>query len=338
MIKVAVDAMGGDNAPQAPVKGALLALEELRDIDVHISLIGQQGVVEGFFAGSEGSISSRLDIVHASEVITNDDHPTKAIKEKQDSSLVKGMQMLKDGQVDAMISAGNTGALMAGGLMKVGRLKGIKRPALASVFPTFTGKGVVILDIGATMDPKPENLRDYAVMGSIYAEKVLQRDNPRVGLINVGVEKTKGNQLAKHAYDMLDKANINFTGNVEARELLDGVVDVAVCEGFMGNVILKFLEGMGKGIFSSMKEEFTASFKGKLGAYLLRPSLLPLKKRFDYGEYGGAPFLGIDGVLVKSHGSSDARAIKNAITKQVYYLVNEDVLDSFVDRINHHGN
>ncbi|WP_041367556.1 phosphate acyltransferase PlsX [Natranaerobius thermophilus] len=332
-MRVALDAMGGDHAPKAPVKGALLAVQELQEIS--ISLVGQKELIEQELSRikSEDFDDDNIHIVDAREIISGEDNPTQAIREKKDSSLVKAMNLLKDNQVEAVVSAGNTGAFMAGGLLKLGRLANIKRPALAPVFPAFDGNGTVVLDVGATMDPKPEHLKDFAIMGSVYAEKVLGRERPRVGLINVGEEAGKGNQLTKESYSLLETAPINFCGNVEARELLSGDFDVVVCEGFMGNVLLKFMEGIGKGLFGTMKDEFTADFKSKLGAWMLKPRMKSLKSRFDYNEYGGAPFLGVNGILVKSHGSSNETAIKNAIVRQVYHFVNNEVLTAFSQEI-----
>ncbi|OWZ84188.1 phosphate acyltransferase PlsX [Natranaerobius trueperi] len=331
-VRIAVDVMGGDNAPNAPLDGAIQAMQENDDIE--IVLFGEKHLIDNHLDKKNiVNIKDRIHIDNTTEVITNDDNPTKAIKEKNDSSLIKAMVAVKNGEVDAMVSSGNTGAFMAGGLLKVGRLAKIKRPALAPVFPTFDGKGTIVLDVGATMDPKPENLKDFAIMGSLYVEKVLKRDLPKVGLINVGEEASKGNQLVKESYELLQTTGINFQGNIEARELLSGKVDVAVCEGFLGNVLLKFMEGFGKDMFNTMKNEFTSSLTGQLGAMLLKPNLKNLKNRFDYSEYGGAPFLGINGILVKSHGSSDDLAIKNAINKQSYHLAKENILTAFSEEI-----
>ncbi len=331
MVKVAVDAMGGDFAPQEPVLGSVAAIKEQSDIE--LTLVGKQDEIEKVLPEDYKSYESRIDIVNADEVISANDNPTKAIKSKPESSMVKAMSLIKDNKVEAMVSAGNTGAFMAGGMLKVGRLGSIKRPALAPVFPTFDGKGTLVLDVGATMDAKPEHLRDFAIMGSVYASRVMGRKSPKVALINVGEEPGKGNQLVKDTYELLDKTELNFVGNVEARDMLSGEFDVVVCDGFMGNILLKFMEGMGKGMFSTMKEEFTSDITGKLGGYLLKPKFKSLKERFDYNSYSGAPFLGVDGILIKSHGSSNREAIKNAITKQVYHFVKKQVLTAFSDEI-----
>ncbi len=333
MLKIAVDVMGGDHAPSAPVEGVIHALEEVNDLEVF--LVGQKELIEKELAGYEKKRikTDRITIIDAREMIGPDENPTYAVKKKQDASMVKCMDFVKHKEVDAMISAGNTGAFMAGGLIKVGRLPGIKRPALAPIFPTFDGRGTVVLDVGATMDPKPEHLRDFGIMGSLYAEKVLGRKSPRIALINVGEEPGKGNTLAKETYQMLEQAPINFIGNIEARDLLSGGIDVAVCDGFLGNVLLKFMEGMGKNMFHAMKEEFTADTRGKIGAIFLKPGLKKISNRFDYNEYGGAPFLGIDGVLIKSHGSSGSTAFKNAVIKQGYQFIKHEVLTSFAQEI-----
>jgi glycerol-3-phosphate acyltransferase PlsX len=233
--------------------------------------------------------------------------------------------MIKDGTVEALVTAGNTGAFMAAGMFVAGRIDGIERPALAPLFPTENGRGVVVLDVGANMDAKPHHLLQYGVMGSLYAERVLGRENPKVALLNVGAEPGKGNQATKEAYSLLAAADINFVGNLEARDLIRGTVDVVVCDGFTGNVVLKFMEGMSLSLFSMMRKSFTRDSRSKVGALLLKPALRDFRDSLDYSEYGGAPLLGLKGILVKCHGSSNARAIKNGIY-QAQKFVEQDVV------------
>ena len=231
--------------------------------------------------------------------------------------------MVKDNEANAVISAGNTGALMTAGLLIAGRIKGIERPALAPVLPTTGKNGVLVLDVGANIDPKPENLAQYAIMGKIYAEQILGIPNPRIGLLNIGVEENKGNELTKSTYPLLKELPINFVGNVEAREVPSGVCDVLICDGFTGNMVLKLTEGLGKSIFTMLKDVFTKNLTTKFAAILLKPGLKEFKKRMDYTEVGGAPLLGVNGAFIKAHGSSDAKAIKNAIRQARLFLMNQ---------------
>ncbi|WP_046215324.1 phosphate acyltransferase PlsX [Paenibacillus wulumuqiensis] len=306
-MRIAIDAMGGDHAPDSNVLGGLQAAKEWKDTE--IILVGDEQRMRSLLS----EIPSNLRIVHASEVIEPDDEPVKSVRRKKDSSMVVAGRMVKDNEADAMISAGNTGALMTTGLLVVGRMAGIERPALAPMIPTIDGRGVLALDLGANMDAKPEHLAQYALMGSIYREKVQGVANPRIGLLNVGTEAQKGNELTKEAFPLLEALPINFVGNVEARDILNGVCDVLVCDGFAGNILLKSMEGTASAIFSLLKDSFTRSLKNKLAAAVLMPELRGLKDTLDYKEHGGAPLLGLNGLVVKSHGSSDAGAIKNAV-------------------------
>lgn len=247
--------------------------------------------------------------------------------------MVVAGRLVKEKAADAMISAGNTGALMATGLLIAGRLEGIKRPGLAPMIPTMDGTGVLALDLGANMDATPENLLQYAIMGSIYRNKVHGISQPRVGLLNVGTEAMKGNELVKAAYPLLEQAPIHFIGNVEARDVLNGVCDVLVCDGFAGNILLKSLEGAAQAIFSALKVEFTRTLWSKLAAAVLKPGLVQFKKKLDYTEHGGALLLGVNGVCIKSHGSSDANAVKNAVRQARAALVN-NVVGTIVSEIN----
>ncbi len=256
-----------------------------------------------------------------------------AIRSKKDSSMVRGFELLRQDPKGVVVSAGNTGALMAGGLLKVGRIKGIDRPALAPMIPNL-GRGTLLIDAGANADCKPQNLVQFAIMGSIYTEKVLGFENPRVGLVNIGQEETKGNELTKEAYNLLkNEKSIKFVGNVEPRDIPQGVVDVLVCDGFVGNVILKLTEGVALGLFQMIKEELTKNALAMFGALLLKPGLKKLKDRMDYAEHGGAPLLGVKGGIIKAHGSSDARAIKNAV-RQAMLFARNNVLETIMDSVN----
>ncbi|MFD3258290.1 phosphate acyltransferase PlsX [Paenibacillus lentus] len=308
-MRIAIDAMGGDHAPKSTVEGALAAAKEWKDIE--IILVGDQEQLEPLLKGSE--VPANLRIHHAGEVIEADDEPVRAVRRKKDASMVVAGRLVREGEAEAMISAGNTGALMTTGLLVVGRMNGIERPALAPMIPTVDERGVLALDLGANMDAKPEHLAQYALMGSIYREKVHGIHKPRVGLLNVGTEEMKGNELTKAAYPLIQELPIRFVGNVEARDILTGACDVLVCDGFAGNILLKSLEGTAGTIFSILKQEFSKSLKNKLAAALLMPSLRGMKKTLDYKEHGGAPLLGLSGLVVKGHGSSDGEAIKNAV-------------------------
>ncbi|WPP39900.1 phosphate acyltransferase PlsX [Paenibacillus hunanensis] len=306
-MRIAIDAMGGDHAPDTNVLGGLEAAREWKDTE--IILVGDEARMKALLP----EIPSNLTLVHASEVIEPEDEPVRSVRRKKDASMVVAGRMVKEGLAEAMISAGNTGALMTTGLLVVGRIKGIERPALAPIIPTIDGKGVLALDLGANMDASPEHLAQYALMGSIYREKVQGVSNPRVGLLNVGTEAKKGNELVKEAYPLLEALPIQFVGNVEARDVLNGVCDVLVCDGFAGNILLKSMEGTAAGIFSLLKQQFSKSLKTKLAAALIMPELRGLRDIMDYKEHGGAPLLGLNGLVIKGHGSSDAGAIKHAV-------------------------
>ncbi len=316
-MKIAIDAMGGDHAPDVNVEGAIQAAKEWKDVE--IILVGNEARIEPLMT----SKPSNVTIHHTDEVIAADDEPVKAVRRKKNASMVVAGRLVKEKAADAMISAGNTGALMATGLLVIGRIQGIDRPALAPMIPTMEGSGVLALDLGANMDASAENLLQYAIMGSIYRSKVHGIARPRVGLLNVGTEQMKGNELTKAAYPILEQAPIRFIGNVEARDVLQGACDVLVCDGFVGNILLKSMEGTAGAIFSVLKREFTRSLMSKLAAAVLKPALTQFKRRLDYTEHGGAPLLGIDGVCIKSHGSSDAHAIKNAVRQARDALKND---------------
>lgn len=320
-MKIILDAMGGDNAPRAICEGAIAAANEISD---EIILIGKEDTVRETLdeLGYEGD---QITIINAEEVIANDEAPVKAVRRKKDSSIVKGLNMVKNGEGDVFISAGSTGALLAGGLFILGRIKGIDRPTLATVYPVIGKKPSILVDSGANAECKPTNLLEFAQMGSIYMSEVLGRKNPTVGLVNNGTEEGKGTTLTKAAYQLIKEADLNFIGSVEAREVPNGACDVIVTDGFTGNAILKLTEGMGLMVLREMKRRFLQGTKAKMGALLLKDKLMGIKTEFNYAEYGGAPLLGVQGALLKMHGSSDALAVKQTILKSLPY-VKEDVV------------
>ncbi len=319
MIRIAVDAMGGDFAPGEIVKGSVLASLEL---PVSLKLAGDRQALEKELARypKKGDIS----IVHASEVIGNDESPVQAVKQKKDSSLNVAVALVKKGEADAVVSAGNTGALMAASLFALGRIPGVERPAIAAIFPTPSGP-ILLLDMGANVDCKPKNLVQFAEMGSQYAEHVMHINNPRVGLLNIGEEKEKGNELAVSSWPLLKETKINFVGNVESKEILSHKVDVVVCDGFVGNLILKFGESISDFTVSLLKKELSKNIVTKFAAFLLLPALGNIKKSVDYDEAGGAPMLGINGVVFKAHGRAKAKAFKNAI-RAAHEAAREDLV------------
>ena len=315
-MRIILDGMGGDNAPGAVVEGAVLASKE---IDHEIVIIGQEELIKQELKKYKYN-HEKITVADAREVITNDEAPVRAVRSKKDSSIVKGINMVKSGDGDIFISAGSTGALLSGGLFILGRIQGIDRPALASIYPIVGGDADLLIAAGATSECKPNNLLEFGIMGNIYMEKVVGRTSPRVGLVNIGTEAAKGSTLTKAAYELLEQSNMNFIGNVEAREVPKGACDVIVCDGFTGNVILKLTEGLAWNILQVIKKKFTDGVKAKLGAALLIDKLGELKKEFDYSEYGGAPILGVKGPIVKMHGSSNANAVKNTIVKGIPFV------------------
>ncbi|MCR4668410.1 MAG: phosphate acyltransferase PlsX [Clostridia bacterium] len=312
-MKIILDGMGGDNAPQAVVRGAVAAL---READVEIVLVGKQEVLEKAVRKA-GYSGDRITVVNADSVITNDEAPVRAVRQKKDSSIVVGLEMVKSGEGDVFISAGSTGALLAGGFFILGRIQGIDRPTLATVYPVMGRQPSLLTDAGANAECKPNNLLEFATMGSIYMEKVMGRPNPTVGLVNNGAEENKGTALTKAAYELLSRSKLNFVGNVEARYLPDGACDVIVTDGFTGNAILKTTEGMGLIVLRELKKHFTVNAKTKMAALMLKSQLKELKEEFNYTEYGGAPILGLKGGLIKMHGSSDENAVKQTILKAI---------------------
>ena len=325
MMKIAIDAMGGDHAPKEIVLGALKAVDEIPNLQ--ITLVGNQSEINKYMT-THPSIS----ILHTEEVITGEDEPVRAVRRKKNSSLVLMANEVKEGRANACISAGNTGALMSAGLFIVGRIKGIDRPALSPTLPTVDGKGFLLLDVGANADAKPNHLLQYAMMGSIYMEKVRQFNQPRVGLLNIGTEEGKGNELTRKAYELLSEAPINFIGNVEARDLLNGAADVVVTYGFSGNLTLKTIEGTAMTLFSMMKKQFMANTKTKIAAVLAKKELRELKNQLDYSEYGGAGLFGLQAPVIKAHGSSNSQAIFSAI-KQAVEIVDKEVIPTISSEV-----
>jgi glycerol-3-phosphate acyltransferase PlsX len=307
-VKIAVDAMGGDYAPLEVIKGAVAAAKAG---EAEIILVGDPAEIER--VGRENGLPCPgIEIVPASQKVEMGEHPAAALRQKKESSLAVGARLVKEGRAAALVSAGNTGAAMAFSLFTLGCLPGIERPAIAAPLPTVEGFAVLI-DAGANAEVKPRYLLQFAQMGSVYMESTFGRTRPRVGLLNVGAEKEKGTPVLQEAYQLLAASGLNFVGNVEGRDLPLGVADVIVCDGFTGNVLLKFAEGLAEGLFTLLKGELMAGFDTRLGAYLARPAFRRLRKKMDYAEYGGAPLLGLRGLTIISHGSSDARAIRNAI-------------------------
>lgn len=329
-MRIAIDGMGGDNAPQAVVNGVVQALNEFNDLEFYIT--GPEEVIKEQLK-KENYTGDKITIIDAKEVISTNEHPVMAIRKKKDSSLYKALNLVKEKKCDAVLSAGSTGAFLAGCNFIVGRIKGIKRPALAPIMP---GKNApfMIVDAGANVDCKPEYLLQFAHMGREYYKGVLKAKDPSIGLVNIGAEEEKGNELTKNTYQLLkNEEDINFVGNVEPRDVTLGEVNVLVCDGFAGNTILKMYEGTASTLLKIIKDEILSTgVKSKVGALLLKPVFKNIKKKFDYKEYGGAPFLGVDGICIKAHGSSDGKAFKNAIrqSKQFY---DSKVLDKIKEEL-----
>ena len=315
-MKIAIDGMGGDNAPMAVVKGVVDAVKEYNDIEMYIT--GPKNKIEKEL-NKYSYPKERITVIDANEVITTNEHPVMALRRKKDSSIVKALNLVKSGECDGIISAGSTGAFLAGCTLIVGRIKGVERPALAPIMPGRRGS-FMIVDAGANVDCKPNYLVQFAKMGKIYYESVFNKKNPSVGLINIGAEEEKGNELTKTTYKLLKEEKFNFVGNVEPREVPTGDTNVLVCDGFVGNTALKLYEGAAKNLLGIIKDEIMgAAFIPKLGAALLKPVFKSLMVKFDYKEVGGAPFLGVDGICIKAHGSSDERAFKNAIRQTIIF-------------------
>lgn len=309
-MKIVIDGMGGDNSPVEIVKGSVDACNEY---GVEIIITGDSESINNEL-NKYSYDKDKISVVHTTEVITNEEKPVVAIRKKKDSSLVVALNMVKNKEADVVISAGNTGALLSGGVFILKRIKGIKRPCICATLPTVKGGSVLLSDTGANVDCDPENLADFAMMTEIYARKVLGKNNPSICLANIGMEEGKGNNLVKESYEMLkENKAINFQGNMETRDVLNGVCDIIVCDGFTGNILLKTVEGTVLSMMGKIKGLLLSSFISKMGALLIKGKMRELKGLLDYTEYGGAPFLGVEGGLIKAHGSSNAKAFKNAI-------------------------
>jgi glycerol-3-phosphate acyltransferase PlsX len=320
-LTVAIDAMGGDLGPAAAIEGATMAIKEFPFVAP--VLFGHEDILRKelekyILREAPNKFTADMKIIHAPTIIEPSEAPTLAFRRKKDSSIVMGLKYVKEGHASGFVSSGSTGALLTGATIIIGRKPGISRPALGTLIPTPKGH-VLLMDCGANMDCKASYIKQFAELGSEYAQKCMKIKSPRVGLINVGTEDEKGNAVTKEAYALLKETQINFIGNIEGREIISGDVDVAVCDGFTGNVILKFAEGFAKTLMGMVKDELMSSTVSKFGALLARGSFKNLKKRFDYREVGGAPFLGLNQIVIKAHGSSDALAIKNAIRQCVEY-------------------
>ena len=314
--KVALDAMGGDNAPGEIIQGAIDVVAKRQDI--HIFLVGQEKVVEEELKKYEYP-KEQISIVNATEVIETAEPPVMAIRRKKDSSIVVAMNMVKNGEADAFVSAGSSGAILVGGQVLVGRIKGVERPPLAPLIPTQRGVSLLI-DCGANVDARPSHLVQFAKMGSIYMKNVIGIENPRVAIVNIGAEEEKGNALVKETFPLLKECeDINFIGSIEAREIPHGEADVIVCEAFVGNVILKLFEGVGSTLIGEIKKGLMTNLRSKMGALLVKPTLKETLKKFDASEYGGAPLLGLNGLVVKTHGNSTAKEVANSIIQCVTF-------------------
>ena len=313
-LTIAVDAMGSDRAPAPEVLGAIQAA---REYGHRVLLVGNEEAVRQELAAQEGVQGIQdlaIEIVHASQVIGMDEKAATAVRSKKDSSMRVGLRLVREGKAHGFTSAGNTGAVMATAKMVLGALPGVDRPALAAVFPTETpGHACIMLDVGANVDCKPENLEQFAIMGEIYSRYVFRHQKPRVGILSIGEEEGKGDELTRESYALLKQLNINFIGNVEGRDLYNGRADVIICDGFVGNVALKISEGLVSTVGKLLKESLKSTITSQVGALLSRRAFYDFKKRLDYSEYGGAPLLGVKGVCIIGHGSSNANAIKNAI-------------------------
>jgi glycerol-3-phosphate acyltransferase PlsX len=327
-MRVALDAMGGDYAPSVTVEGAVETVDEHADIEV--ILIGDEAVIRREL-GSKRYHANRISVRHASQVVEMQDSPTAAVRKKKDSSIRIGIDLVKSGEADAFVSAGHSGVVMATSLLLLGTSKEVDRPAIATIMPTLRDT-FVLLDAGANVDCKPENLLQFALMGNTYCKLLLGRPRPKVALLSIGEEDTKGNELTKIAFRLIRGTGLNFIGNIEGKDIFSGKADVVVCDGFIGNIALKISEGLAETILKMLKREITSVSTGRIGYLMMKPAIRNFKKRTDYDEYGGAPLLGINGTCIISHGRSTSKAIKNALrvaadyaSKRVYEAISEDI-------------
>ncbi|MDR3072317.1 MAG: phosphate acyltransferase PlsX [Clostridiales Family XIII bacterium] len=325
-MRIILDGMGGDHAPDEIVKGAA---EASLLIEHEICIVGDEPRMRAILETVEHN-PDRISFRHTTEVITGEDSPVQSIRKKKDSSLVRGMEMVRDGEGDIFVSAGNSGALMSAGVFILGRIKGVSRPAIGSTYPILSkSTAALLIDSGANAECKATSLFQFALMGSLYAKDILKIENPRIGLVNMGTEPGKGSALLKEAYELLStsgsKFGLNFVGNIEARDIPIGISDVIVCDGLVGNIVLKMTEGMALSISHLIRQKFTEGLIAKAGAALLYGKLGELKKAFDYTEYGGAPIFGLSGAVVKMHGSSDMKAVRNGIARAIPFMENRTV-------------
>lgn len=326
MVRIAIDCMGGDGGPQTMIKGALQGNIHLKD--THLIFVGPKDQLNSIISNTEKQNQLTYEVVDAQDVITNEDSPGLAVRRKKDSSLVKAANLVKTKEADAFITTGSTGAYLSAGLLIVGRIKGIRRPALAAVLPNLEGggKGSLFLDCGANMDATANDLVNYATMGDVYVKRMLKKPNPTVALLNVGTEDKKGNEVIKKAFLELKDTKLNFIGNIEARDMINCPADIVVCDGFAGNVALKTFEGAAKSLLKELKGILTTGLVNKLCGAVLKPSLLRLKEKLDYNKQGGGFLLGLKGLCIKCHGSSTPDAIQVAV-EQVYHSINNDIIN-----------
>jgi len=334
-MRVVLDAMGGDHAPTVNIEGAVETVHESDDIDV--ILVGDEATIRKELKGRKYK-SGRISVVHASQVVEMHEPTTVAIRKKRDSSIRVGIGLVKAGNADAFVSAGHSGVVMGTSLLLLGMSKGVDRPAIATLMPTLRDT-FILLDVGATVDCKPENLYQFALMGNIYCKLILGREKPSVGLLSIGEEDIKGNELTKEAFKLIKQSRLNFIGNIEGKDIFTGMADVVVCDGFIGNIALKISEGLAETILKMLRKEISSITAGRLGYLMLKPAIRNFKKRTDYDEYGGAPLLGINGTSIISHGRSSSKAIKNALKvanefsrKKVYAAISEAVQADLHDR------
>jgi glycerol-3-phosphate acyltransferase PlsX len=335
-MKVVLDAMGGDHAPQVNIEGAVQTVQESDDIEV--ILVGDETAIRKELKGRKYE-AGRISVVHASQVVEMHESPTAAIRKKRDSSIRVGLGLVKAGKADAFVSAGHSGAVMGTSLLLLGMSKGVDRPAIATLMPTLRDT-FILLDVGANVDCKPENLQQFALMGNIYCKLILGREKPKVGLLSIGEEDVKGNELTKEAFKLIRQSSINFIGNIEGKDIFTGAADVVVCDGFTGNIALKISEGLAEIILKMLKREISNVTAGKIGYLMLKPAIRNFKKKTDYDEFGGAPLLGINGTSIISHGRSSAKAIRNALKvaddfarKRVYEAISDAIQSDLTSRV-----
>lgn len=325
-MKIIVDAMGGDYAPRVVIEGAIAAV---REYDAEVGLVGDEAKIKTLLAKNKYT-GDKISIHAATETIEMSESAAASIRRKRNSSIVVGLNMVKESHGDAFFSAGNTGAAVSGAVLTLGLLPQVERPGIAIVVPTLKGAAMII-DVGANIDPKPVHLLHYGIMASVYANNILNISNPRVGLLNVGEEESKGTGVLKEAYELLSQGKINFIGNVEGKDIFSGNCDITVCDGFVGNVVLKVAEGLGETLQKLLKRHLLGNLMGKIGLLFLIPGLKRFKNDLDYAEYGGAPLLGVNGVVIIGHGRSNAKAVKNAIRvakEEVERGFNEKVVEA----------